>query len=176
MNEKKNNPFACNRLYNDIFHPEYTEQDKRNTDIATFLRFLSKPREEKEVVSYLNMMLKSENVRAYDEMWKNTEPEKIYLDEEKKTMAVLWKDGTKTKSKCAKEDAFDFKVGFVLCLAKHVFLASNNEFSDIVEDYKNKIVVPKPSTEAPKKEEKTVEKPKPTKKTATKHANSKEKQ
>lgn len=32
---------------------------------------------------------------------------------------VLWNDGTKTVSKCDKEDKFDKLTGFILCVVKH---------------------------------------------------------
>lgn len=46
---------------------------------------------------------------------------------------VLWEDGTKTVSKCDKEDKFDKLTGFSLCVAKHY--ASNNQMREWMEKW-----------------------------------------
>lgn len=46
---------------------------------------------------------------------------------------VLWEDGTKTVSKCDKEDKFDKLTGFSLCVAKHY--AGNNHMREWMEKW-----------------------------------------
>ncbi len=66
---------------------------------------------------------------------------------------VLWNDGTKTVSKCDKEDKFDKLTGFILCVAKHyigskqlrewtekwVYDASDKDNNANVKSNKNKV-------------------------------------
>jgi hypothetical protein len=46
-------------------------------------------------------------------------PEKIIINEN--TMVVIWDDGEKSKSTCAKDDIFDRNIGFAMCLAKRLY-------------------------------------------------------
>ena len=47
---------------------------------------------------------------------------------------VLWKDGTKTVSKCLPEDTYDKKVGLALCILKKVF-KNRIEINKIINKY-----------------------------------------
>ena len=50
---------------------------------------------------------------------------------------VLWKDGTKTVSKCLPEDTYDEKIGLALCVLKKI-MVSNRQINQIIKKHKNK--------------------------------------
>lgn len=53
---------------------------------------------------------------------KPTKPYKnIYVDEKKRTICVVWKDGTKTVMKAHPDDEWDVEKGIALCFMKKVF-------------------------------------------------------
>ena len=58
---------------------------------------------------------------------------KIYVDRRKKTICILWKDGTKTVMKPQPEDEFDLEKGIAMCFMKKVY---NNRgcFNDVFKD------------------------------------------
>lgn len=49
------------------------------------------------------------------------EIERVIVREKKSEVIVIWKDGSKTVSKCAEEDTFDVKTGLMICLARRVY-------------------------------------------------------
>ena len=55
-------------------------------------------------------------------------PEKVFI--RGNVTVVLWKDGTRTKSTCSKDDLFDPVVGFSRCLCKKVY--SRKQFEKIM--------------------------------------------
>ena len=61
--------------------------------------------------------------------------EKIYVNKDKRTIVVKWKDGTTTKMKPQDIDAFDIEKGIALCFMKKMHDnrgAYNNIFKDVV--------------------------------------------
>lgn len=45
----------------------------------------------------------------------------VYINSEKRTVVVAWKDGSKTKVKCHEDDNFDAEKGIALCYMKKKF-------------------------------------------------------
>ena len=140
-NKLYENPFANNRLLNDILDPDMTSEKKRDIDVKTFMRYLSTPRTYSEAYKYLNMLLSGEHIRTVEEFDKKFEPKKIYVNQDKKTIAVVWQDGTSTVSKCHEDDEFDLSVGYALCFAKHFYKLSNHAYRDFVFKNYNDILV-----------------------------------
>lgn len=61
--------------------------------------------------------------------------EKIYVNKDKRTIVVKWKDGTTTKMKPQDIDGFDIEKGIALCFMKKMHDnrgAYNNIFKDVV--------------------------------------------
>lgn len=60
----------------------------------------------------------------------------VNINEEKRTICIVWKDGTKTVVRCQKDDVFDPFIGMCIAIAKH---SLNNEkyFKDILNDLIN---------------------------------------
>lgn len=61
----------------------------------------------------------------------------IIINENKKRVVILFKDGSKSISKCHPEDTFDAKVGFSVAYAKHLF-KNNEKFTEFVNYYVSK--------------------------------------
>ncbi len=47
--------------------------------------------------------------------------DRFYINPEKKTTVVIWKDGKKTIVKCQDDEEFDFEKGIALCFMKKAF-------------------------------------------------------
>lgn len=60
-----------------------------------------------------------------------------YVNEEKRTVVILWADGTSTKSTCHKEDNFDPVAGFAIAFAKHYY-GSSKKFHEFALKNVNK--------------------------------------
>ena len=50
---------------------------------------------------------------------------KVYINEAKKVVTVVFKDGTKQRVKCSPEDSFDPYIGFSLALTKKLFCSKS---------------------------------------------------
>lgn len=51
--------------------------------------------------------------------------DKVFVNEKRGTVVVIFYDGIKTMSKTSKGDKFDFSLGFSLCLTKRMLLTNN---------------------------------------------------
>lgn len=49
------------------------------------------------------------------------EIERVIVQDKKRKVIVVWKDGSKTVAKCAPEDTFDVQTGLMICLARRVY-------------------------------------------------------
>ena len=49
------------------------------------------------------------------------ETKDVFINEEKKTVVVVWPDGQKTKAVALHDDKFDLAEGLYVCLVKHLF-------------------------------------------------------
>lgn len=52
---------------------------------------------------------------------KNSNIKKVYINEKKKTITILWTDDTNTTVTCQKGDTFDEEKGILACYMKKVF-------------------------------------------------------
>ena len=64
---------------------------------------------------------------------------KVIEDEEKRTVVIIWDDGTVTKSVADPKDEFDFNVGFGLCIAKK-FVHNINNYAEAIKKSKTRYV------------------------------------
>lgn len=57
---------------------------------------------------------------------------KVIDDEEKRTVVIVWEDGTKTKSTADPKDEYDFMTGFGLCIAKKL-VYNLKDYSEVMK-------------------------------------------
>ena len=70
---------------------------------------------------------------------KYPKPKKVYYDNAAGVTVVLWKDGTKTIVKAAKDDAHDAYLGYCVALAKKI----HGTNSALKRDLEKVLVIPK---------------------------------
>ncbi len=128
------NCFAGQKFLNDIKNPAMKDDEKRKKDVDMFLKYLSTPKTESEIKTLLEMLLNSEHARTMESISIDSEPKKVYVNEQKRTVAVLWKDGTVTKAKCHENDYFDLSVGYSICYFKHKEKMSNKTREDFFKN------------------------------------------
>ena len=58
----------------------------------------------------------------------------IYINEEKGTVVVVWKNGLKTKVKCQPGDKFDAEKGIAMCFMKKAF-DNRGRFNEVLKKY-----------------------------------------
>lgn len=61
----------------------------------------------------------------------------IYVNENKKTVVALWKDGTKTFAQCSPEDNFSTECGVLICYLKKT--CGNSGFYGLMGDLMEKV-------------------------------------
>lgn len=64
---------------------------------------------------------------------KNSCIKKVYINEKKKTVTILWVDDTNTTVTCQKEDTFDEEKGILACYMKKVF-ENRGYYNEIIKD------------------------------------------
>ena len=64
---------------------------------------------------------------------KNSCIKKVYINEKKKTITILWVDNTNTTVTCQKEDTFDEEKGILACYMKKVF-ENRGYYNEIIKD------------------------------------------
>lgn len=60
--------------------------------------------------------------------------DKIWVNKEKKTVVIKWRDGVKTKVKCQDGDTFDAEKGIALCYMKRCF-ENRGCYNDVLKKY-----------------------------------------
>ena len=60
--------------------------------------------------------------------------DKIWINKEKRTVVIKWKDGVKTKVKCQDGDSFDAEKGIALCYMKR-FFENRGCYNDVLKKY-----------------------------------------
>lgn len=63
----------------------------------------------------------------------------IYVNENKKTVVALWKDGTKTFAQCSPDDNFSTECGVLICYLKKT--CGNSGFYGLISDLMEKVKV-----------------------------------
>lgn len=63
----------------------------------------------------------------------------IYVNENKKTVVALWKDGTKTFAQCSPDDNFSVECGVLICYLKKT--CGNSGFYSLMGELMEKIKV-----------------------------------
>lgn len=63
----------------------------------------------------------------------------IYVNENKKTVVALWKDGTKTFAQCSPDDNFSTECGVLICYLKKT--CGNSGFYGLMGDLMEKVKV-----------------------------------
>lgn len=140
MNRLFNENEAVKNLLREILGQEFERNASADKDIEAFLLYLSTPRDKEDVRKYLKHLIEKDRKRATTED-DSVEPRKIYVNKEKKTMAVVWNDGTSTVSKCHNNDEFDFSVGYALCFAKKVAKENGVNYKKYLENHLKDITV-----------------------------------
>lgn len=64
---------------------------------------------------------------------KNSCIKKVYINEKKKTVTILWVDDTNTTVTCQKGDTFDEEKGILACYMKKVF-ENRGYYNEIIKD------------------------------------------
>lgn len=64
---------------------------------------------------------------------KNSCIKKVYINEKKKTVTILWVDDTNTTVTCPKGDTFDEEKGILACYMKKVF-ENRGYYNEIIKD------------------------------------------
>ena len=63
----------------------------------------------------------------------------IYVNENKKTVVALWKDGTKTFAQCSPDDNFSTECGVLICYLKKT--CGNSGFYGLMGDLMEKVKI-----------------------------------
>ena len=64
---------------------------------------------------------------------KNSGIKKVYINEKKKTVTILWTDNTNTTVTCQNGDTFDEEKGILACYMKKVF-ENRGYYNEIIKD------------------------------------------